>query len=97
MSIKAPKDTKDILPDEIQNSYTAWCNSSPLIEKVASSKLITGQCPCLFFCKFQIPWFWRWNITISKDRFNVPILQRNFFDKFILCIFFYFIYIKCIR
>jgi hypothetical protein len=72
----------EILPEEIQNLYTAWCNTSPLIEKVASSKLITGQCPCLFFCKFQIPWIWRWNITISKDRFNVPILQRNFFYKF---------------
>jgi hypothetical protein len=72
----------EILPEEIQNLYTSWCNGSLLIEKVASSKLITGQCPCLFFCKFQIPWIWRWNITISKDRFNVPILQRNFFYKF---------------
>jgi hypothetical protein len=71
----------EILPKEIAELYTPWCDNSPLISKVASSKLIIGQCPCLFFIKFQIPWIWRWTITISKDKFNIPILERNFFYK----------------
>ena len=61
--------------------YTSWCDKSPLITKVASCKMITGQCPCLFFSKFQIPWIWRWSINISKDKNNIPVLQRNFFYK----------------
>jgi hypothetical protein len=43
--------------------------------------LITGQCPAIFFIRFQIPWIWRWALNISKDRFNIPILERNFFFK----------------
>lgn len=71
----------EILPESIQNLYTSWCDKSPLITKVASCKMITGQCPCLFFSKFQIPWIWRWSIIISKDKNNIPVLQRNFFYK----------------
>ncbi|WJX71173.1 hypothetical protein P8452_55195 [Trifolium repens] len=71
----------EILPKEIMDLYTPWCDNSPLISKVASKRLITGQCPCFFFIKFQIPWIWRWTITISKDKFNIPILERNFFYK----------------
>ncbi|CAJ2679619.1 unnamed protein product [Trifolium pratense] len=29
----------------------------------------------------SIPWIWRWTVTISKDKFNIPILERNFFYK----------------
>jgi hypothetical protein len=71
----------EILPKEVMDLYTPWCDNSPLISKVASTRLITGQCPCFFFTKFQIPWIWRWTITISKDKFNIPILERNFFYK----------------
>ncbi|XP_045802470.1 uncharacterized protein LOC123896070 [Trifolium pratense] len=71
----------EILPKEVGELYTPWCENSSLISKIASNKLITGQCPCLFFIKFQIPWIWRWTVTISKDIFNIPILERNFFYK----------------
>ncbi|CAK8561796.1 unnamed protein product [Lathyrus sativus] len=71
----------EILPKEILNLYNPWCDNSPLIVKNLSDNLITGQCPLLFFTKFQIPWIWRWPITISKNKFNIPILERNFFYK----------------
>ncbi|CAK8531617.1 unnamed protein product [Lathyrus sativus] len=71
----------EILPKEILNLYNPWCDNSPLIVKHLSDNLITGQCPFLFFTKFQIPWIWRWSITISKNKFNIPILERNFFYK----------------
>ena len=71
----------EILPEEISGLYNHWCDNSPLIAKVASNNLITGQCPALFFIKFQIPWIWRWSLKISKDGFNIPILERNFFYK----------------
>jgi len=71
----------EILPEGISSLYNHWCDNSPLIAKVASSNLITGQCPALFFIKFQIPWIWRWSLKISKDGFNIPILERNFFYK----------------
>ncbi|CAK8569255.1 unnamed protein product [Lathyrus sativus] len=71
----------EILPKEILNLYNPWCDNSPLIVKKLSDNLITRQCPLLFFTKFQIPWIWRWSITISKNKFNIPILERNFFYK----------------
>ncbi|CAK8563260.1 unnamed protein product [Lathyrus sativus] len=69
----------EILPKEILNLYNPWCNNSPLIVKILSDNLITGQCLLLFFIKFQIPWIWRWTITISRNKFNIPILETNFF------------------
>ncbi|CAK8533944.1 unnamed protein product [Lathyrus sativus] len=71
----------EILPKEILNLYNPWCDNSPLIVNILSDNLITGQCPLLFFIKFQIPWIWRWTITISRNKFNIPILERNFFYK----------------
>ncbi|WJX54562.1 hypothetical protein P8452_40431 [Trifolium repens] len=71
----------EILPKELLELYNSWCDNSPLILKIASDNLITGQCPALFIIKFQIPWIWRWSLKISKDRFNIPILERNFFFK----------------
>ncbi|CAK8542078.1 unnamed protein product [Lathyrus sativus] len=71
----------EILPKEILNLYNPWCDNSSLIVKYLSDNLITRQCPFLFFTKFQIPWIWRWSITISKNKFNIPILERNFFYK----------------
>jgi hypothetical protein len=71
----------EILPKELLDLYNSWCDNSPLILKIASDNLITGQCPALFLIKFQIPWIWRWSLKISKDRFNIPILERNFFFK----------------
>ncbi|CAK8566566.1 unnamed protein product [Lathyrus sativus] len=71
----------EILPKEILNLYNPWYDNSPLIVKNLSDNLITGQCPLLFFIKFQIPWIWRWTITISRNKFNIPILERNFFYK----------------
>jgi hypothetical protein len=71
----------EILPKEILDLYKPWCDNSILISKIASNRLITGQCPAIFFIKFQIPWIWRWSLNISKDRFNIPILERSFFFK----------------
>ncbi|CAK8565449.1 unnamed protein product [Lathyrus sativus] len=71
----------EILSKEILNLYHPWCDNSPLIVKNLSDNLITGQCPFLFFTKFKIPWIWRWSITISKNKFNISILERNFFYK----------------
>ncbi|CAK8533945.1 unnamed protein product [Lathyrus sativus] len=71
----------EILLKEILNLYNPWCDNSPLIVNILSDNLITGQCPLLFFIKFQIPWIWRWTITISRNKFNIPILERNFFYK----------------
>ncbi|CAK8578897.1 unnamed protein product [Lathyrus sativus] len=71
----------EILPKEILNLYNPWCDNSPLIVNILSDNLITGQCPLFFFIKFQIPWIWRWTITISRNKFNIPILERNFFYK----------------
>lgn len=71
----------EILPKEISDLYNTWCDNSPLITKIASNKLIIGQCPCLFFIKFQIPWIWRWSMAISNDKRNIPILTRVFFNK----------------
>ncbi|CAL5204552.1 unnamed protein product [Lathyrus oleraceus] len=71
----------EILPKELLDLYNPWCDNSPLIANILSDHLITGQCPFWFFTKFQIPWIWRWSITISQDKFNIPILERIFFYK----------------
>lgn len=70
----------ETLPKELNDLYIPWCENSPLVFKI-SLNLITGQCPFLFFTKFQIPWIWRWTITISNDKINIPTLERNCFYK----------------
>ena len=49
----------EILPKEIKDLYNPWCDNSPLVLNRQSERLIFGQCPFLFFTKFQIPWIWR--------------------------------------
>ena len=71
----------EILPKEIMDLYNPWCDNSPLVLKIQSERLIYGQCPFTFFTKFQIPWIWRWSISISTDKLEIPILERNFFFK----------------
>lgn len=71
----------EIIPKEISDYYNDWCDNSPLINKISSKNLIIGQCPCLFFIKFQIPWIWRWSLTIERNKINIPVLRRNFFYK----------------
>ena len=71
----------EILPEKIMNLYNSWCDNSPLVTRIKSKRLIFGQCPFIFFSKFQIPWIWRWTISIDKDKLGIPLLQRNFFYK----------------
>ena len=71
----------EILPESIMKLYNSWCDNSPLVTRIKSERLIFGQCPFIFFTKFQIPWIWRWTISVDQDKLGIPILQRNFFYK----------------
>ena len=70
----------EILPKSIMDLYTPWSDSSPLISSRAT--LGFGQCPLFFFAQFQLPWIWRWTVSIETDmKLNIPFLRRNFFYK----------------
>ena len=71
----------EILPKPIMDLYTPWSDTSPLISS-RSENLICGQCPFFFFAKFQLPWIWRWTVSVETDnKLNIPYLRRNFFYK----------------
>jgi hypothetical protein len=69
----------DILPKDLESLYKEWIEFSPLLSR--KTRMVFGQSTCLFFTKFQIPWIWRWTITITRDKQDIPVLRRQFFYK----------------